>query len=73
MSDAEHLISAQQRSIVLLEQQIQELEKHVKDFEFLANIWKDTYAKEVPKLQKKIATLESVIEQLQAELDVKSD
>lgn len=71
MSDAEHLISAQQRSIVLLEQQIQELEKHVKDFEFLAKIWKDTYEKEVPKLKKKIATLEGVIEDLQRDLDSK--
>jgi len=64
----EHLIEDQRKQIEKLGLQIEELQKHIEDFERLAHVWKSSYSEMETKYRIRIGNLEQTIKQLEDEL-----
>lgn len=69
MSEIETLINDQKKEIDSLNLKIKELEAHVKDFEKIAHVWKNSYEEMDVQYKVKLANTQLVIKELQEELD----
>jgi len=69
MSEMEHLFTAQVKKIATLSSEVEDLTKHLRDFEVAANAWKKGYEDMEKDYKRKLANAEQTIGELEKELD----